>query len=74
MSETARDNGPLLVQPNQGRHFDGWGTSICWFGNIVGGFPDPFRQQLVDLIFDPKTGEVAAQSVHLLEDNLSGLR
>jgi len=46
-----------LVQPAQTRtFFEGWGTSLCWFANIVGGFPDPLRDQLMDLLFDHKTG------------------
>lgn len=36
--------------------FEGWGTSLCWFANIVGGFPEPVRDHLMDLIFDHKKG------------------
>lgn len=48
---------PLLVQPFQTQQeFEGFGTSLCWFANIVGGFPDDKRDKIVDLIFDPKEG------------------
>lgn len=36
--------------------FEGWGTSLCWWANVVGGFPEPLRSQLVDLVFDPERG------------------
>ena len=46
-----------LVQPQQAQQqFEGWGTSLCWWANVVGGFPDPLRDQLMDLVFSPKTG------------------
>jgi O-glycosyl hydrolase len=31
--------------------FDGWGTSLVWFANITGGYPDEIRDQLVDMLF-----------------------
>jgi hypothetical protein len=31
--------------------FDGWGTSLVWFANITGGYPDPIRNQLADMLF-----------------------
>lgn len=34
------------------QEFEGWGTSLAWFANIVGRFPDPLRSHLADLLFD----------------------
>jgi O-glycosyl hydrolase len=31
--------------------FDGWGTSLCWWANIVGGFSQDTRDQLAQQIF-----------------------
>jgi hypothetical protein len=31
------------------RHFDGWGTSLCWWAHIVGGFTN--RDEYADLAF-----------------------
>ncbi|GIF25684.1 hypothetical protein Ate02nite_84140 [Paractinoplanes tereljensis] len=31
--------------------FEGWGTSLVWFANATGGYPEPIRQKLVDLVF-----------------------
>lgn len=36
--------------------FEGWGTSLCWFANVAGGYPDPQRNYLADLLFDPQKG------------------
>ena len=36
--------------------FEGFGTSLCWWANVVGGFPEPLRSQLVDLVFDSERG------------------
>lgn len=38
------------------QEFEGWGTSLCWFANIAGGFPDPLRTYLADLLFDVSKG------------------
>ncbi|CAG8691651.1 7090_t:CDS:1, partial [Scutellospora calospora] len=32
--------------------FEGWGTSLCWWANALGGFPDIVRNQAADLVFD----------------------
>ncbi|MEV6714579.1 glycoside hydrolase [Lentzea sp. NPDC051208] len=31
--------------------FEGWGTSLVWFANITGGYPDEIRNHLADLLF-----------------------
>ena len=31
------------------RHFDGWGTSLCWWANVVGGYTN--RDEYADLAF-----------------------
>lgn len=36
--------------------FEGWGTSLCWFGNVVGGFSDMNRNAVADRLFDAKSG------------------
>ncbi|MFG3340032.1 RICIN domain-containing protein [Glycomyces sp. NPDC048151] len=35
----------------QGQQFEGWGTSLVWFANATGGYPDEIRDQLVDMVF-----------------------
>ena len=34
----------------------GWGTSLCWFGNIIGGWSDDNKQAVADLLFDREQG------------------
>ncbi len=31
--------------------FQGWGTALAWFGHATGGWPDPIRQRLADLLY-----------------------
>lgn len=35
---------------------EGWGTSLCWFATIVGGWEDEQRTKVADLLFDPRKG------------------
>ncbi|GHE35249.1 glycoside hydrolase [Streptomyces capitiformicae] len=34
------------------QEFEGWGTSLVWFANATGRYPEPIRRQLVDMLFD----------------------
>lgn len=36
--------------------FEGWGTSICWWGNIIGKYPQQSRDSIMDLLFDTSEG------------------
>ncbi|MEJ3749556.1 glycoside hydrolase [Actinomycetes bacterium KLBMP 9797] len=38
---------PSYQQPT----FEGWGTSLVWFANVTGGYPDEIRDKLVDMLF-----------------------
>ncbi|HEX2955403.1 MAG TPA: glycoside hydrolase [Chitinispirillaceae bacterium] len=40
----------------QYQEFEGWGTSICWWGNIVGKYPQQSRDSIIDLLFDTTNG------------------
>ena len=35
---------------------EGFGTSLCWFGNVIGGFPDTAKNDIADLLFDQEYG------------------
>lgn len=42
------------VQPaTTDARFDGWGTSLCWFANAVGRWPEPHRSAIADALFSP---------------------
>lgn len=44
----------VALRPEQPAvRFDGWGTSLCWFGNAVGRWPEPQRTQIADALFGP---------------------
>ncbi|KJL30584.1 glycoside hydrolase [Microbacterium oxydans] len=45
---------PLTITPNPAYAsdpFEGWGTSLVWFANATGGYPDDVRQDLLDKVF-----------------------
>jgi O-glycosyl hydrolase len=45
------------VDPSiQFQTLQGWGTSLAWWANVVGGFPDAARNDIVQKIFDPVNG------------------
>jgi O-glycosyl hydrolase len=33
------------------QEFEGWGTSLVWFANATGRYPEPIRRRLVDMLF-----------------------
>ncbi|WP_406491348.1 RICIN domain-containing protein [Streptomyces sp. NBC_01604] len=42
----------VRVDPSyQQQEFEGWGTSLVWFANATGGYPEPIRRRLVDMLF-----------------------
>jgi O-glycosyl hydrolase len=47
-----RDAVTVRIDPSyQQQEFEGWGTSLVWFANATGGYPEPIRRQLVDMLF-----------------------
>lgn len=51
--------GTVLVKVDPGvRHqsFEGWGTSLCWWANHVGGWSEAARDALVEAVVDPVDG------------------
>ncbi len=51
--------GTVLVKVDLGvRHqsFEGWGTSLCWWANHVGGWDEAARDAVVEAVVDPVNG------------------
>lgn len=48
----------IRIDPQQRQQtLEGWGTSLCWWANAVGGWADhPTRTRLMELVFDPAEG------------------
>jgi O-glycosyl hydrolase len=42
-----------IQKPASDARFEGWGTSLCWFGNAVGRWPEPHRSAIADALFSP---------------------
>lgn len=46
--------GEVTITPNpwyEGAAFEGWGTSLVWFANATGGYPDELREELYQAVF-----------------------
>ncbi|MFD9437841.1 glycoside hydrolase [Streptomyces sp. NPDC060006] len=42
----------VRIDPSyQQQEFEGWGTSLVWFANATGRYPEPIRRRLVDMLF-----------------------
>ncbi len=47
--------GDVIITPDpsyQGQEFEGWGTSLVWFANATGDYPEEVREELASLLFD----------------------
>ncbi|MCK0472228.1 glycoside hydrolase [Halalkalibacter sp. APA_J-10(15)] len=45
------DQSIQLDPSYQHEPFDGWGTALVWFANVIGGWPDEAKEELADLLF-----------------------
>ena len=51
--------GTVLVHVDPGvryQSFEGWGTSLCWWANHVGGWDEAARDAVVEAVVDPVAG------------------
>jgi O-glycosyl hydrolase len=54
---TASANYTVTVDPSQQyQSIQGWGTSMAWWANIIGGWSDSQRVPLADALYDPTKG------------------
>lgn len=59
----------VVVDPAaQYQVLEGWGTSLCWWANVVGGWGEDRRCLVADLLFDPDKG----LGLNLVRYNLGG--
>lgn len=59
----------VKVDPTlQYQEFEGFGTSLSWFANVIGGWSEPTRTEIVDLLFDPVDGI----GINVLRYNIGG--
>ncbi|MFD0775991.1 glycoside hydrolase, partial [Streptomonospora algeriensis] len=51
-AEEAASAATVTPDPSyQGQEFQGWGTSLAWFANATGGYPEPIREELARRVF-----------------------
>jgi O-glycosyl hydrolase len=55
---TAEPGTVLVKVDTETRHqtFEGWGTSLCWWANRVGGWDEAARNAVVDAVVNPESG------------------
>ncbi|WP_445144951.1 glycoside hydrolase family 30 protein [Dyella sp. Tek66A03] len=47
----------VRIDPSQrSLPFEGWGVSLAWWAKVVGEFPDSYRNDYIEKIFDPEKG------------------
>ncbi len=54
VSESEINSTPITIKIDpsyQHPAFEGWGTSLVWFANATGGYPEEIRQKLVNMVF-----------------------
>ncbi|PPK92645.1 O-glycosyl hydrolase [Kineococcus xinjiangensis] len=51
-TEPATAGVTVRLDPSyRGEEFQGWGTSLVWFANATGDYPDEIRNRLADMLF-----------------------
>eukprot|EP00884_Botryococcus_braunii_P012885 jgi/Botrbrau1/21598/Bobra.43_1s0008.1 len=54
---TSQTGQVIVIDPSAlAQQFQGFGTSLAWWANIIGQYPEPLRSNLVDLVFDKIKG------------------
>ncbi len=58
MGSSAKAQSTVTISPEyEYQTFKGWGTSLSWWGNAIGGWQDTVKQEeILDLIFDDTVG------------------
>jgi len=58
LGPSSTTHAQAIVDPNNVfvSNFEGWGTSLAWGPNVVGGWSDPNRTAIADLLFSPTSG------------------
>lgn len=49
------------------KSFEGWGTSLCWWGNVIGNYPEKTCDSIVSLLFD-----TSGLGLNILRYNIGG--
>lgn len=54
----AFESEPVHLMPEEAYEgFEGWGTSLAWWANVLGGWKDKQKEnEVMDLLFDPDRG------------------
>jgi O-glycosyl hydrolase len=70
LAQTAPDRKVVTVDPAATfQNFEGWGTSLCWWANIAGGFSQETRDRLARQIFTLEDGGLG---LNVIRFNIGG--
>lgn len=47
----------IAIDPSvQNQTMEGWGTSLCWWANVLGGWSEENLSEVLDALYDPEKG------------------
>ncbi|GAA0479287.1 hypothetical protein Aca07nite_86430 [Actinoplanes capillaceus] len=74
-AEAVTETRTIRIDPGyQQQEFEGWGTSLVWFANATGGYPDPIRRKLADMLFGPDGLDLTIARYNIGGGNAPGVR
>ncbi|MBW6440124.1 RICIN domain-containing protein [Actinoplanes hulinensis] len=74
-AEKVTETRTIRIDPGyQQQEFEGWGTSLVWFANATGGYPEPIRRKLADMLFGPDGLDLNIARYNIGGGNAPGVR
>ncbi|GGN46561.1 O-glycosyl hydrolase [Actinoplanes campanulatus] len=74
-AEVITESRTIRIDPGyQQQEFEGWGTSLVWFANATGGYPEPIRRKLADMLFGPDGLDLTIARYNIGGGNAPGVR
>ncbi|WP_304942548.1 glycoside hydrolase family 30 protein [Vallitalea guaymasensis] len=53
----ANEDNVIVIDPfGERQTFEGWGTTLCWWANIIGGWSEENVDKVMDLLYSPTEG------------------
>ncbi|GKX28917.1 hypothetical protein SH1V18_13970 [Vallitalea longa] len=53
----AKEDNIIVIDPfGERQTFEGWGTSLCWWANVIGGWSEENIDKVMDLLYSPTKG------------------
>lgn len=53
----AQEEEKIVIDPfGERQTFEGWGTTLCWWANVIGGWSEENVDKVMDLLYSPTQG------------------